>query len=365
MVLAEPENERKIQKESKFVKVRLEYKNSKTLKILREIQKLPRVKIGSWIRVGSGNYEKYPLDGRYRITCGTIKHVTACKNHPTELKLVHYQCNKLDCEICYVRTASERARKINIKFTQFKKIVQKSGIKLGNPIHISLTLRSELGKPFLDNYELQYLKLRKVVSTILKNSGLKDFTLFFQHEAVRCKSCGKRCNECLCRTRKLERVLNIHFHAIGFGYIISTYEFRKRYPDWIIRNHGSREDVYQTAFYILTNSSLWRKRDGNLKKVCQSYGHLHPRKLRVITKTIKYTYEKCPHCKESHYKVKQGVILNGDTPKPTINMLVEQREMLSRLVLHNKNLNIYIDKKKQEFGNVHRYKIIIPIFGAT
>ena len=113
--------------------------------------------------------------------------------------------------------------------------------------------------------------------------------MFFQHETVRCKSCGKRYNECFCKTRKLERVLDIHFHAIGFGYLIPTHNFRKRYPDWIIRNHGSRKDVYQTAFYILTNCSLWRKRNGCLKKAYQSYGHLHPKKLRVIRKKIKFS----------------------------------------------------------------------------
>ena len=95
MALAEPEHQIKIVEESSLTEVKLKYKNSRVLKILREIQNLQPVRIGRWIRVGSGNYEKYLTDGRYRLTCGTIKRVTACKNHPTELKLVHYQCNTI------------------------------------------------------------------------------------------------------------------------------------------------------------------------------------------------------------------------------------------------------------------------------
>lgn len=109
MALAEHERQIKTVEESSLTEVELKYKNSRVFKILREIQNLKPVRIGRWIRVGSGNYKKHLTDGRYRLTCGTIKHVTACKNHPTELNLVHYQCNKLDCEICYVRTASKQA----------------------------------------------------------------------------------------------------------------------------------------------------------------------------------------------------------------------------------------------------------------
>lgn len=32
------------------------------------------------------------------------------------------------------------------------------------------------------------------------------------------------------------------------------------------------------------------------------------------------------------------------------------------MVVHNENLNIYIEKENQEFGNINRHKIIIPVY---
>ena len=98
----------KIKKKSNINRI-----NKDTAQRLRVLSQVPYESLNQWIPAGSGNYERFSHDGRYRETCNHLRYELKCKNDPQCTKIIHSRCNKLDCCTCFVSTCSIKARMLN------------------------------------------------------------------------------------------------------------------------------------------------------------------------------------------------------------------------------------------------------------
>ena len=282
--------------------------SSEVINKIKTHQKTEFEDYSNWIPAGSGNFERTESDGRYRSNCNTYRDTITCETHRIKsLKLVFNHCNKLDCETCFIHASSKRARSINEKILEFKAEAKKHGIKIGNIIHVVFSPKKSLALRKMGDYN-EFLEFRRdEIFTMLRECGIFAGVIFTQLWSYKCLICGKEEDNCKCQEKELERKLNPHFHVLGYGYLISTEEFREQHEDWVYVNLGRRKDAYHTIFYILTNVALWRKADGKLKPAYQSFGYLKSSEFVKVEEKIKFINDRCPTCKNPRKRVVSGV----------------------------------------------------------
>lgn len=203
---------------------------------------------------------------------------------------------------------------MNNKIQKFQREARNRGIKIGNIIYLVLSPKPEFVLSQLKDYQ-SVKKLRKKIFRMLKKAGIFAGVTFTQLHSVKCKKCGKPEENCTCKDKQLIKALNIHFHILGYGYLINSEEFRKENNGWMYVNFGRREDAYNTIFYILTRVSMWRKDDGKLNPVYQMFGWLKSNKFMPISKRVVYNRDKCSVCKKARKKILDGVktIINQES----------------------------------------------------
>ncbi len=210
--------------------------------------------------------------------------------------MIYSHCNKLDCSFCFISASSKKARELNERLVEFRRLSYKSGISIGKILHFSIILDSER-----ENFSTQdgYKKFKKkVIYPMLKDIGIIGGVLFLHTWSNICLSCGRNHYFCKCLYSKTERRVNIHIHVVGFGYLIDVREFKRRYPSYVYRNHlPRRDDVYYTNFYILSKVSLWKKGDGKLLSSYNYFGYLNQGKFGIVEREGFKILDICPDCK--------------------------------------------------------------------
>jgi len=361
--------------ESEISAIQPQVITSEVIKKIKEHQKIGFERFSNWIPVGSGNYEKTQDDGRYRDNCNEYRGVITCENHKIEsLKMIFNHCNKLDCETCCIHAVSDRARTLNEELHAFQKEAKKYGMKTGNIIHIVFSPKKELALRNMRNYG-DFLKFRRNnLFTMFRESGIFAGIVFNQLWSYKCLNCGKEERECTCEEKDLERLLNPHYHVVGFGYLVNVKEFRQKHEDWLYINHGRRKDAYHTIFYILSNVALWRKGDGKLKPSYQRFGFLKSNKFIPINEKTKYVTDRCPICKKPRKKILKGVEIHTEPEKIKDTLLsldqmhnhtlnkeqFANKELETLLEQHgNKVFLINVSEKEMELGKEIKYKRIV------
>ncbi|TKJ23162.1 MAG: hypothetical protein CEE42_12235 [Promethearchaeota archaeon Loki_b31] len=322
--------------------------SSKIIQKIKNEQNIKFEQLENWIVAGSGNYEKTQNDGRYRSSCNTYRDSITCESHKIKgLKIRFNHCNKLDCTSCFIHASSARARKINNKILKLQRVARNRGIKIGNVIHLVLSPKPEFFLSQLKDYE-SVKKLRRKIFRMLKNAGIFAGVMFTQLHSIKCKKCGKPDETCACKDKQLIRALNIHFHVLGYGYLINSEEFRKKNKGWMYVNFGRRKDAYSTIFYILTRVSIWRKNDGKLNPAYQIFGWLKSNKFVPIKQRVVYERDKCPICKKARKKILDGVkyIKNQESDKVAFSSIDRINELKAES--KNKLIKDTIDQKTKK-----------------
>lgn len=338
--------------ESEILTLKPRFLTSEVIKRIKAHQKLGFKKFSNWVPVGSGNFEKTQDDGRYRENCNEYRGIVTCENHKIEsLKLIFNHCNKLDCETCCIHAVSDRARTLNEELHAFQKEAKKHGMKTGNIIHIVFTPKRELALKRMQDYG-DFLKFRSnQLFTMFKESGIFAGIVFNQLWSYKCLSCGKEETKCTCEEKDMERVINPHFHVVGFGYLANIREFRQKHENWLYINHGRREDAYHTIFYILSNVALWRKEDGKLKPSYQRFGFLKSNKFIPINEKIKYVTDRCPICKKPRKKIIRGVEITTE-PEKIKNKLSSLDQMQNHTLDKEQCANNELEPLLEQHGNI-------------
>lgn len=274
--------------------------SKKTAKRITEFSKMSFEKFSQWIPAGSGNFEKIKDNGKYREECNKVYYKLKCENSSHNKKhskkVIYSHCNKLDCSICFISASSKKARELDDRILEFRRLSYEKGISIGKILHFSIILDSER-----KSFETQegYKKLKRtVIYPMLEDIGIIAGILFLHIWSNICVDCGENHYFCNCLGSKTEKKVNIHIHIVGFGYLMETKEFKKKYSKYICRNHlPRREDSFYTNFYILSKIALWKKENGKLLLSYNYFGYLHQSKFKIAKKESYKIIDKCDECK--------------------------------------------------------------------
>ncbi|MFX0069530.1 MAG: hypothetical protein ACFFAO_00350 [Candidatus Hermodarchaeota archaeon] len=329
----------------------------KTIKWIKAHSQKRFPKLGNWILAGSGNYEKTIANGKYRETCNTIRDKVSCSHHLEKgFKVILNHCSKLDCVACFTYGASERAREIDRVMRDYQRQAKSHGLKIGNIMHVILVPKKDLTTEIFRDYR-QFLKFRrKEIYNKLKECGIFGGYVVTHAWSLRCKNCGEKEQNCKCEGTRLDWEINVHFHILGFGYLLNTSKFKKKYRDWVVINAGRRKTAYNTAFYLLTHCAMWRNHKGRLMSAYEPFGVLRGNKFKVTGKEVKVVKLTCPHCKAPLRRVIEGVELIGDSPKILTTQDLKTQSYLQDNFVHNGNLQVKIVPEKVTLGREVTYR---------
>ncbi len=210
-------------------------------------------------------------------------------------------CNKLDCENCFVTTSSLKSRKINERLMEFRRICYANKISIDKILHFSLLFRK--GKDLFQTHDDFSIYKKKVLYPMLKAMGVIGGVMFLHIWSNVCKLCGEKEYYCRCseEERVFEKKISIHVHVLGFGYLMAKHEFKEKYKDCHYWNHlPRRSNAYYTIFYILSKIALW-KGTKKIKDCCNYFGFLHPSKFKIIERSKTKLMDKCPECDTPRY----------------------------------------------------------------
>ncbi|MFX1370551.1 MAG: hypothetical protein ACFFCE_01725 [Promethearchaeota archaeon] len=304
----------------------------KTAIKVEQIANLKFEKCYNWIPAGS--------QGTYRNNCNKKRYELQCEQDITSKKSIYQHCNKLDCEKCFITACSVKARKLNDRLKEFRRICYANGIGIGKIMHFSIIFH--IRRDTFETYQ-KYLKFKKkIVYPMLKDMGVLGGIIFLHLWSSVCKQCNEKVYFCKCteKDRTIEKMLNVHIHVIGFGYLMNNSEFREKYPNTTYRNHlPRRNNVYYTIFYILSKIALWKDSSG-VKNSYNLFGYLHQSKFRIVKTYKTQITDNCPICKRPRYICK---IENADLHSKKIwTIKTTQRkyklkdvEVLKRMVNNN------------------------------
>ena len=269
------------------------------LKIARLSNKVKYEKMQNWIPAGSGSFRESKEDGRYRERCNTVKYELQCKNDPAQKKLIYYHCNKLDCWTCFISACSIKARRLNERLTEFRKLCYINGIKMGRMMHVSLFINEK--KEHFSTAEQYRLYKRRILYPALEKLGFVGGIVFLHLWSNVCTRCNQKYYYCHCsELQAIEKKINVHFHVIGFGYLQNATEFHAENPNFVYIHHlPNRKDGYFTIFYALSKIALWRKQSGKLLPAYNLFGYVHPKRFYSTQKIQQKAHDTCPACREA------------------------------------------------------------------
>jgi hypothetical protein len=176
-------------------------------------------------------------------------------------KRYQMSCDRLSCPVCFKFGAKRGAKKIAHRLEAWK---SKGNRKV---IHVSLSPSSQ------DFLSLSYLGLRKKAYRVAKKCNIFGGSLMFH--AFRKDSGGW--------------YFSPHFHLLGYGWVKNVEEVFSK-DGWVVKNHGVRESVRGTAFYILTHAGVHEKIKTITWFGCLAYSQ------RVKVSPLPKSESKCPVC---------------------------------------------------------------------
>ncbi|MFX1568130.1 MAG: hypothetical protein ACFFCV_07160 [Promethearchaeota archaeon] len=271
------------------------YKNAlnkisrKTALKVNRYAKLPFEKCYNWIPAGS--------QGTYRENCNKKRYELQCEHDPHSKKSIYQHCNKLDCEVCFITACSIKARKINDRLKEFRRICYVNGIGIGKIMHFSIAFH--IRQDTFETYQKYTEFKRKIVYPMLKDIGVLGGVIFLHLWSNVCTQCNEKEYFCKCtkNDKTIEKKIHVHIHVVGFGYLMNNLKFREKYPNATYRNHlPRRNNVYYTIFYILSKIALWKDRSG-LKSSYNLFGYLHQSKFMIQGTYNTRLTDNCPICK--------------------------------------------------------------------
>ncbi len=226
-----------------------------------------------------GDFPVFKIAGRHkvsRVSCGiyTIDQVLkdgesyACKEHP-ELSIVHKKisCNKLGCPVCVGSAVSVRAKTIGYRMVAIAKEVALEYRDIGKAKHLSINIKV----PKIIDID-RFKWLQKGIINLLQKVGIHSGVIF--HHPVRIDEGAQELYE------------SHHFHVIGYGNIIKSDLYFKRYRH-TYRNHGERQDTEHmlgTIQYIMSHCGLHYKTVRQKNRVC--WGSDYPRCRKKCEKKL-------------------------------------------------------------------------------
>ena len=201
------------------------------------VSKISRAKIQKVVKFAKADYEEFlnwiPAGSQkgYRDNCNKIRYELQCENDPESKRKVYQHCNKLDCEKCFITTSSLKARRINERLMEFRRICYANKISIDKILHFSILFRK--GKELIKTHDDFNKFKRNTLYPMLKEIGIIGGVIFLHIWSNICTDCGEkeyfcRCNE---EERVLEKKINIHVHVLGFGYLMDKDEFKEKYDN--------------------------------------------------------------------------------------------------------------------------------------
>ena len=143
----------------------------------------------NWIPAGSQK--------KYRENCNKVRYELQCENDPESQRSIYQHCNKLDCVDCFVTTCSLKARRINERLREFRRISYANGISVGKILHFSL-ISCEGKSLFQTHTDFNKFK-RKIVYPMLKDMGVIGGVVFLHLWSYICMVCGEKEYYCRCK----------------------------------------------------------------------------------------------------------------------------------------------------------------------
>jgi len=207
---------------------------TKYLNQTTRVSKILRAKILKVVEFARSEYEPYfnwiPAGSQkaYRENCNKVRYELQCEYDLESKRSIYQHCNKLDCENCFVTTSSLKARKINERLTEFRRICYANKIPIDKILHFSILFRK--GKELFHTHVDFSKYKRKVLYPMLKAMGVLGGVMFLHIWTNICKMCGEKEYFCRCKEEKrvFEKKVNIHVHVLGFGYLMDKYEFKEK-----------------------------------------------------------------------------------------------------------------------------------------
>ncbi len=215
-------------------------------------------------------------------------------DHITTAKYLH--CYKLDCNVCFLTTCSKRAREITERLEKFKEQSVKGGLRVGRLKHVTISFPRESDRAQFETDKSYREFKRKTIYPLLRDIGLIGGFVFLHVWSTVCLNCNKSEYACTCPRNDLVKVVNIHVHAIGYGYLISSEEFNKRFPSFILQAHKPRTRAYSTVFYALRKGALYKKENKHVASPYSAFGWLTGSKFKKTKTTAHHQRARCEKC---------------------------------------------------------------------
>lgn len=270
--------------------------------------------LGGWIMVGNGL--EYDLCGHiYYDEAKGCLNVQGHKKGLIYVRLISATCFRFECPICYQKTCARAAGAIENRFARIPKIGRDQGPEgrvkgLGVPIHVTVSPPEEEAMTLWSDFK----NLRKKALKLAKEAGIKGGCMIvhpwrndIMHEEdysfIERDKNGDIDLESLDRYYKtLDQYRSFwykapHFHLICYGWLDE--DKIKEIHDktgWVIKNHGVRSSVYQTAFYQLSHAGVHPNFHVVTWFGCMSNRTYH--QLDPGPKDPMAMYPKCPECGE-------------------------------------------------------------------
>lgn len=252
------------------------------------------------------HFEDYCLPAKgmkYRPTCGALKKVFTCPDHPHDsVKLVRYSCYKLDCPECYEAAASRSAARVSDILTSRFRALRNAGItKTAGLKHIVVSPDRRL----VGNVEAGAL--------LLLRAGLERFVKIMLAYAHHMGVEGGAYTVHLWRYDKVSEswVLSPHLHMLAVGYtgtgnkedgiIVHTVCSKGKSP---VRD---RDACVRTFAYILTHAAI-RKKDGRIQCPYKYFGIFKTHLFKKIDSRVVYEACVCEKCERPLCEVPLGKI---------------------------------------------------------
>ncbi|MCK5602460.1 hypothetical protein KAR91_11335 [Candidatus Pacearchaeota archaeon] len=273
-------------------------------------------------------------DGIYRTKeefpknyCGKFRGLFACPDHYHDHKIIlNTSCDKASCVIDFRKWATKGARRAYKRYIAFMLLLFEKGIYIGLPKHVILSPHPAHALGLIRKG--QYGKLKKEVINIAKNSGIIGGTLVFHMWRCRCQKCDKSKDDCECKDPCLRWIFGPHFHILGYGWVLGTTRFREIYPNWIIKNKGTRQgkDIYKTLSYEIGHAALHKKTTKNRQAITWfgelSYNKFSSEKMEILE------YIECNEedCGQPFHKLLAGFEINGNKPDEDLHDKLDIRK---------------------------------------
>lgn len=220
-------------------------------------------------------------DDTTTIKCGTVKYVFLpenCKKSDNPIpKYALNRCGKLACNEDGMFIASKRARRLAPNFLAMAKISGNNNLTF-----LSMNIDMKLDKfKFRKNesFEKWAKRTRNTVAKNAKEAGMHSFSLILHADRIKIRNGYEG-------IRIFEREWDPHYHLIGFGYIIDSNDFYKKYgytyrqqKKLDLSKKDDLKDLVARISYRLNHSAFYRSKSGRASDSIVYYGGMSNGKL--------------------------------------------------------------------------------------